>query len=433
MDSLNTPSQFSLFCSRRFFPFFLTQFLGAFNDNFFRSAMLMLITYRLADSVGLDSRILVNVAGGIFILPFFLFSAPAGQLADKYERSYLVQLLKIAEIVTAAAAILAFYIGDVYFLMVVLFLMGTQSTFFGPIKYSILPQLLRKDELIAGNGLVQMGTFLAILVGTIFGGLFILRQGGIELTSIMVFSIAAVGWLASLYIPKTIPIAPDLKVSPNIVKSTARIVANVLPYKEIVLSILCISWFWLIGITFLSQFPTYSRLVIGADEQVATLFLATFSVGIGLGSMACNSFLKGEISVRYVPWAAVGMAAACFLLYLVSQRPPLEPGAPDIGIVAFLSSWDNLAIVACLLAISFAGGLYIVPLYTMIQARTDKSRMAGVVACSNVSDSFFMVVSAVVTSVLLAMGMDIPHIFMIMSVLTLAVAIVIRKYVVNRV
>ena len=387
----------------------------------------MLVTFRLADAAELDPRILVNIAGGIFILPFFLFSAPAGQLADKYERSYLVQLLKIAEIITAAAAFLAFYIGDVYFLMLVLFLMGTQSAFFGPIKYSILPQLLHKDELIAGNGLVQMGTFVAILVGTIFGGLFILRDGGIVLSSVMVFAIAAVGWLSSLYIPKTIPISPDLKISLNIPRDTARIVADVLPYREIVLCILSISWFWMIGGTFLSQFPTYSKLIIGADEQVATLFLATFSVGIGLGSMACNGFLKGQISGRYVPWAAMGMSAASFLLYLMSQRPPLPPGAPEIGIVVFLSSWQNLAIVACLFAISFSGGLYIVPLYTIIQARTDKSRMARVVACSNVSDSFFMVLSAVATSIFLAMGMDIPHIFLAMSVLTFAVALAIRK------
>ena len=390
----------------------------------------MLVTYRLAENVGLDSRILVNIAGGIFILPFFLFSAPAGQLADKYERSYLVQLLKIAEIAVVIGAVLAFYIGNVNFLMLILFLMGTQSAFFGPVKYSILPQLLHKEELVAGNGLVQMGTFLAILTGTIFGGLFILRDGGLELTSVMVFAIAAVGWWASLYIPKTIPISPELKISLNIPRDTAKIVADVLPYREIVLCILSVSWFWLIGATFLAQFPTYAKLIIGANEQVATLFLATFSVGIGLGSMACNGFLKGEISGRYVPWAALGISLSSFLLFYMSQRPPLPLGAPEIGIIAFLGSLDNIAIVACLFAISFAGGLYIVPLYTIIQARTDKSKIAGVIACANVSDSFFMVLSAVAASVLLAIGFDIPHLFLVMSVLTLAVAAAIRKYVV---
>ena len=424
---MGTPNQFSLLRSRRFLPLFLTQFLGAFNDNFFKSALLMLITYRLADAAGYDARILVNVAGGIFILPFFLFSAPAGQLADKFERSRLIQILKIAEIAMMAGAAIGFYLGNLYFLMVILFLMGAQSTFFGPIKYSILPQHLNEDELIAGNGLIQMGTFLSILTGTILGGISILSDGGDTLVSFLIIGIAAAGWLASCAIPKTTPVNPNLKLSANIPKDTAKIVADVIPYKDVFLSVLGISWFWLVGATFLSQFPTYAKLVIGANEHVATLFLAAFSVGIGLGSMACNSFLKGEVSGRYVPWAAVAMSAASVLLYLASRRPQLPPDAVEIGIMAFLSSWQNLAVVACLLAISFAGGLYIVPLYAIIQTRTEESRMAGVIACSNVSDSLFMVLSAVGTSILLAMGLEIPHIFLIMALLTIVAALVIRK------
>ncbi|MCL1875239.1 MAG: MFS transporter [Synergistaceae bacterium] len=424
---MHTPNQFSLLRSRRFLPLFLTQFLGAFNDNFFKSAMVMLITYRLAERAGYDARILVNVAGGVFILPFFLFSAPAGQLADKYERSILVQFIKIAEIVVMAGAALGFYLENIPLLMIVLFMMGAQSTFFGPIKYSILPQHLNKDELIAGNGLIQTGTFLSILTGTIFGGLTILAKGGIHLASFLVIGIAAAGWWASRYIPKTKPVAPHLKLSANIVRGTVKIVSGVVPYRDILLSIIGISWFWLIGTTFLSQFPTYAKLILGANEQVATLFLAAFSVGIGLGSMACNSFLKGEVSGRYVPWAAVAMSVASVLLYLVSRRPALVPGAPDIGIIAFLCSWENLAVVACLMAISFAGGLYIVPLYAIIQSRTEESRMAEVIACTNISDSLFMVISAVGTSILLYIGFSIPDIFWIMAILTVVAAFVIRK------
>ena len=427
MRILHTPNQFSLLRSRRFLPLFLTQFLGAFNDNFFKSAMVMLITYRLAERAGYDARILVNVAGGVFILPFFLFSAPAGQLADKYERSILVQFIKIAEIVVMAGAALGFYLENIPLLMIVLFMMGAQSTFFGPIKYSILPQHLNKDELIAGNGLIQTGTFLSILTGTIFGGLTILAKGGIHLASFLVIGIAAAGWWASRYIPKTKPVAPHLKLSANIVRGTVKIVSGVVPYRDILLSIIGISWFWLIGTTFLSQFPTYAKLILGANEQVATLFLAAFSVGIGLGSMACNSFLKGEVSGRYVPWAAVAMSVASVLLYLVSRRPALVPGAPDIGIIAFLCSWENLAVVACLMAISFAGGLYIVPLYAIIQSRTEESRMAEVIACTNISDSLFMVISAVGTSILLYIGFSIPDIFWIMAILTVVAAFVIRK------
>ncbi|MDR1379719.1 MAG: MFS transporter [Synergistaceae bacterium] len=419
-------NQFALFRSRRFLPLFLTQFLGAFNDNFFKSAMVMLITYRLAEEAGYDSRILVNVAGGVFILPFFLFSATAGQLADKYERSFLVQLIKIAEIVVMAGAALGFYLENVYWLMVVLFLMGAQSTFFGPLKYSILPQHLSEDELIAGNGLIQMGTFLSILTGTIFGGLSILRQGGIYLVSVLVVGIATVGWWSSRHIPRTRPVAPDLKLSAHIAKDTYKIVADVLPYKDIFLSILGISWFWLVGTTFLSQFPTYAKLVIGADEQVATLFLAVFSVGIGLGSLACNGFLKGEVSGRHVPWAAVAMSVASVFLYFASRRPPLLPETPEVGLLAFLASWQNAAVLTSLFAISFSGGLYIVPLYAIIQSRTDEARMAGVIACTNITDSFFMVVSAVGTSFLLAAGFSIPQIFLVMAILTIFAAIFIR-------
>jgi len=401
---MQTQSQFLLFRSRRFMPLFMTQFLGAFNDNFYKSAMVMLVTYRLAERAGYDARILVNVAGGVFILPFFIFSASAGQIADKYERSRLVQYVKIAEIIVMAGAVLGFYLENIPLLMVILFMMGAQSTFFGPLKYSILPQHLNKDELIAGNGLIQMGTFLSILTGTIFGGLTILTETGVRSASFLVVGIAAAGWVASCFIPKTKPVDPNLKLSANVVRDTVKIVADVVPYRDIFLSVLGISWFWLIGTTFLSQFPTYAKLVLGANEQVATLFLATFSVGIGLGSMACNSFLKGEVSGRYVPWAAVAMSVASILLYLVSRRPPLLPGAPDIGILTFLSSWENFAVIACLLAISFAGGLYIVPLYAIIQSRTDESRMAGVIACTNISDSLFMVMSAVGTSIFLTLG-----------------------------
>jgi len=423
---VSTQNQFSLLRSRRFLPLFLTQFLGAFNDNFFKSAMVMLITYRLAGKAGYDARILVNVAAGVFILPFFLFSATAGQLADRYERSFLVQLIKIAEIVVMTGAALGFYLESVYLLMAVLFLMGAQSTFFGPLKYSILPQHLTEDELIAGNGLIQMGTFLSILTGTIFGGLSILSGGGAWLASFLVVGIAAAGWWASRYIPGTQPVAPDLKLSANIVRDTAKIVADVVPYRDVFLSILAISWFWLVGATFLSQFPTYARLVIGANEQVATLFLAIFSVGIGLGSMACNGLLKGEVSGRYVPWAAVAMSVASVLLYFVSRRPVLPPDATEMGIFAFLASGENLAVLACLFAISFSGGLYIVPLYAIIQSRTDEARMAGVIACTNITDSLFMVLSAVGTSVFLALGFSIPHIFLVMAVLTIVAAAVIH-------
>ncbi|WP_158612323.1 MFS transporter [Fretibacterium sp. OH1220_COT-178] len=400
---MSSKHQFALLKTRRFLPLFLTQFLGAFNDNFFKSALVMLITFRLADDAGLDPRILVNVAAGVFILPFFLFSAPASDLADRYDRSYLMRLVKLAEIAIMGAAAAGFQMQNLWVLLVVLFLMGAQSTFFSPAKFSILPQHLEEDELIAGNGLIQTGTYLAILTGTIFGGLLILAPGGLHWVGAGVVAIAAAGWWAS------------------------PLVADVYPYRDVFWAVIGISWFWLVGATFLAQFPTYAKLILGANEHVATLFLAIFSMGIGLGSMACNALLKGEVSVRYVPAAAVGMSVASTLLWLASRRPPLPPDFPVIGIGTFLLSPANLAILACLFAISFCGGLYIVPLYAAIQNLTSEDRMAGVIACTNVTDSFFMVLSAVGSSLLLAAGLQIPQIFLVMAALTVLAAFLIRR------
>ena len=425
--SASEKHQFALLRTRRFLPLFLTQFLGAFNDNFFKSALVMLITFRLAEESGLDPRILVNVAAGVFILPFFLFSAPAGDLADRYDRAYLMRCVKFAEIVIMGAAAVGFQLQNMWVLLAVLFLMGAQSTFFSPAKFSILPQHLEEDELIAGNGLIQTGTYLAILTGTISGGLLILAPGGLRWVSAGVVAVAAIGWWTSLFIPPTQPVDPYRRISVNVVRKTAALVANVYPRRDVFWSVIGISWFWLVGATFLAQFPTYARLVLGADEQVATLFLAVFSMGIGLGSMACNAVLKGEVSVRYVPAAAVGISLASALLWLVSHREPLAPGLPAIGVGAFLAVPANLAVLACLFAISFCGGLYIVPLYAAIQYLTPEDRMAGVIACSNVTDSLFMVVSAVGSGFLLTAGLEIPQIFLVMAVLTVLAAILIRK------
>ena len=424
---MQASNQFALFRSRNFMPLFLTQFLGAFNDNFFKSAMVILITYRLAEASGLDARILVTVAAGVFILPFFLFSASAGQLADKYERSRLIQLIKIAEIVIMSGAAAGFFLESIPLLMIILFLMGAQSTFFGPIKYSILPQHLKEDELIAGNALIETGTFISILTGTIFGGLFVLRSGGIPFVSILVVGIAVAGWCASWFIPKTKPIDPSLKLNKNIVEETLKIIADVKPRRDIFLAILGISWFWLVGATFLSQFPTYAKDVIGANEHVATLFLAVFSIGIGAGSLACNGLLKGEVSGKYVPWAAIGMSIGSVLLYFASARPPIIPGTPAIGVFRFLFSFQNLGVLLCLLGISFFGGLYIVPLYAIIQSRSEEAHMARVMACSNIMDSLFMVISAVGTTILLTMGVNIPDIFLVMAFFTVIAAYIVRK------
>ena len=424
---------FALFKSRKFAPLFWTMFLGAFNDNFFKSAMVILITYRLADETGVDARILATLAAGVFILPFVLLSALAGQLADKYERSGLVRKVKIAEIIVMSGAAVGFYAGSITILMIVLFLMGAQSAFFGPLKYSILPQHLEKSDLIGANALIETGTFLSILLGTILGGIFVLGGAGILIVSLLVIGIAVAGWVTSLYIPPTRVIDPFLEFRFNILKETYLLVETVRPSRDIFMPVLAISWFYFVGGTFLSQFPAYAKTVIGADEQVATLFLAVFSVGIGAGSLACNRLLKGEISGRYVPAAAIGMAISSLLLFLASIRSPLEPRAGLVTVWGFLMSFGNLAVLLCLLAISFCGGLYIVPLYALIQSRSEESMLASVTACTNVMDSLFMVISSLLVTALLAAGFSIPQIFLVAAALTIIAAWIIRGTVRDRI
>jgi acyl-[acyl-carrier-protein]-phospholipid O-acyltransferase/long-chain-fatty-acid--[acyl-carrier-protein] ligase len=400
-------------------------FLGAFNDNFFKSAMVILITYRLGDETGIDARIAVTAAAGIFILPFVLFSAIAGQMADKYERSSLVRKIKILEIAVMGGAVAGFYSGSVWLLMAILFLMGAQSALFGPLKYSILPQHLETGELIGANALIETGTFMAILLGTIFGGAFVLGEWGLVAVSLMVVGIAVLGWAASLFIPTTRVIDPFREFRFNIFGETWKLIKNVWPRRDIFLSIMAISWFYFVGTMFMSQFATYAKTVIGADETVAILFLAVFSVGIGAGSLACNGLLKGEVSGKYVPWAALGIAASSVLLYFASVRETAA-GGPLMDMWQFVRSPRNIAVLSCLLAISFFGGLYIVPLYAVIQTRSDEDKLAGVTACCNITDSAFMVVSSLAAAAMLRAGFTIPQIFLVTAALTIVASFVIR-------
>ena len=421
-----------LLFTRRFMPLFMTQFLGAFNDNFFKSALIMLITYKIGDAAGIDPRILVNAAAGVFILPFFLFASPASDLADKYDRSRLMRWVKFAEIIIMIAAAIGFYLNSLdfkiiatWFLLSVLFLMGAQSAFFSPAKYSILPQHLNPDEIIAGNGLIQMGTYLAILSGTIAGGLLVLRS--VVITGNLVVLIALLGWLSSLLIPDTKPINPNLKLDfkiKSVINKTISLWHEVTPMRDVFLSMLAISWFWLVGAVFLAQFPTYAKSVLNADESVATAFLAIFSLGIGLGSMTCDAILKGKITTRYVPFSAYGISIASVLLYLLSNNNINNNNI--INARQFFTSLSNLPIPLCLFAIAFFGGLYIVPLYAVMQTKAPESKVSGVIACSNISDSLFMAVSAVLASVLIALNFEIAQIFLLTGLLTFIIGVLIN-------
>ncbi len=424
-------SQFELLGTRRFLPLFITQFLGAFNDNLFKNALIILLTYRAAEQSGMDPRLLVTAAAAVFILPFFLFSATAGQLADKFEKSRLIRLTRLFEIPILLAGAAGLYIEDHRVLLTVLFLAGTNAAFFGPLKYSILPDHLKETELIGGNALVEAGTFIAILLGTLLGGLLILKDNGVCAVSALMVLIAIAGYLSSFKIPHTKPAQGALKINPNIVSETWNIVRHAATQKDSFLSIIGVSWFWLVGFTFLAQFPIYAKDVAGADETVVTLFLTVFSVGIAIGSLICNKLLKGEISGAYVPLGAGGMTAAIFLLWLISPAPAVHETL--IGIAGFLALPVGWLILASLLAISVFGGIYIVPLYAIMQARCDAAHRSRTVAANNIMNALFMTLGALLTMLLLKMHMDISDIFLTLGVLNIPVALIVRNVVHKRI
>jgi acyl-[acyl-carrier-protein]-phospholipid O-acyltransferase / long-chain-fatty-acid--[acyl-carrier-protein] ligase len=402
--------------SRRFLPLFVTQFLGAFNDNLFKNALVMLILFRLADAGGTDGEVLVAVAGGVFILPFFLFSATAGQLADKYDKARMIRVVKAAEIAVMALAAAGFAWARADFLIAVLFLMGVQSTFFGPMKYGILPQHLESRELVGGNALIEAATFLAILLGTIAGGLLILTEGGITIVSAAVVVVAVLGCAASLTIPVAPATAPGLRINWNFVTETRGILSHAARRRDIFLSILGISWFWLVGATFILLFPPYAKEVLRGDETVVTLFLTVFSIGIGLGSIGCDRLLKGEISARTVPFGALGMAVFSIDLYFASLGvAPAAAAEGPLGAAGFLAVAAHWRILADLLLISICGGLYIVPLYAIVQQRAEADHKARTIAANNVMNALFMVLGAAAAALLFAVGMTVTGIFLVIA------------------
>lgn len=409
----------SLLRTRRFLPLFVAQFVGVLSDNVFRSALVILVTYRLAGNAA-DAQLMATAAAGIFILPFFLFSATAGRLADRYDKALLIRLVKASEIVLVALAAIAFLRGSVSLLMGVLFLMGLHSTFLGPLKYAILPQHLRHDELIAGNALIEAGTFLAILIGTMIGGGIVLHDNGIALVLGSLAGLAVIGVAASLAIPAAPSAAPDLPVGFNIVAATGEMLRYAGSRRDLFLSILGISWFWLVGATFLSQVPAFVKEGIGGDPQVVTLLLTVFSVGIGLGSLLCNRLLKGEVSARHVPFGALGISLFGFDLWAATSA--VAPAASTLSVVDFIAAPAHWRILADLLLIAVCGGLFIVPLYALLQERSEASHRARVIAANNIMNALFMVLGAVAIGGLLAAGLSIPQLFLAIATINLAVA-----------
>lgn len=419
-------TQFDLLKTRRFLPLFITQFLGAFNDNTFKNALVILITYKIAVS-SLNAQLLVTAAAGIFILPFFLFSATAGQLADKFEKSRLMAVVKLAEVLVMVLAAFGFHSQNVPMLMLVLFLLGTQAAFFGPVKYAILPNQLAEDELIAGNGLVEAGTFLSILLGTITGGALVLLPYGEYLISVIICILAAAGFVSSLYIPNTLVRNPELKISLNFIRETYRVIQYSKERWDIYLAILGISWFWLVGAVFLAEFPIFTRDILHANENVVTYFIALFSCGIAVGSLFCNRLLRGKVHATYVPLGALGITIFTIDLYIAARHASLASYAQLLTPLQFLHSFNGWRISLDLLLAAACGGIYTVPLYAMLQANSEASHRARVIASNNVINSLFMVAAALATLVMLNLGFRVNHVFLIIGILNGLVAVFICR------
>ncbi|WP_323846943.1 MFS transporter [Microbulbifer magnicolonia] len=414
-------NQFQLLASRRFLPFFLTQFLGAFNDNVFKSALMVMIAFRLAAD---QANALNNLAAGLFILPFFLFSATAGQLADKYDKAFLIRRIKLAEIGISLVGVVALISGSNALCLTVLFLLGVQSAFFGPIKYAILPQHLRKTELVGGNALVEMATFVAILGGTIVGTILSGASdanGNSDWIGGLIIAIALAGYLVCRGIPSAPAPVPDLKIELNPYRQTAHMLREVTKTPAIFYAIVGISWFWLLGAAYLTQIPSFGKNVLGGDEPLVALLLCSFTVGVAIGSLLCERLSGGRIELGLVPLGAAGLTYGGIALSVIGGG--LAP-LGEVSLTAFWGSPGAQAFLFHLALIGVFGGLYIVPLYAMIQERTAKALRARVIAVTNIMNSLFMVVSAVLGIVFLSLlDFSIPQFFMVIALMNAAVAI----------
>ena len=417
---LQEHSQFQLLRERRFAPFFWTQFLGAGNDNIYKNALVIFVAFQAATLTALSANDLVNVAAAVFIAPFMLFSATAGQIADKFEKSRLIRFIKIFEIGIMIVGAIGFYRRDLVILFAALGLMGVHSTLFGPVK-SILPQHLRKDELIGGNGLVEMGTFVAILLGEIIGGLVIaIKPNGPLLAGTTAIAVAIVGYVVSRRIPETPAVAPSLKINWNPFTETWSNLRFAQGNRVVWLSMLGISWFWFYGATFLTQFATFTKDVLGGDEHVATLMLAVFSVGIGVGSLLCERLSGRKVELGLVPFGSIGLSLFAIDLYFASRG--LAPNSLA-GVGAFLSKPAHWHISADLVLIGMFGGFYIVPLYALIQERSEPAYRSRIIAANNILNALFMVASAGMAIGLLKAGLTIPQLFMVTGVMNAVVAL----------
>ncbi len=420
-------NQFGLLARRRFLPFFATQFLGAFNDNLYKNTLILVLAFTGAADLPFSSNALINVAALLFILPFFIFSATAGQIADKFDKAWLIRRIKLCEIGIMLLAAIAFLANSMLALFALLFLMGMQSSFFGPVKYSILPQHLHETELVGGNGLVEMGTFVAIILGLVGANLLFNGGDDYSLAALGVVCVAILGWGVSCFVPPAPPPGPanNVRINWNAFTQTRVVMRHAMHNDAVFHSILAISWFWFLGSAYLTQIPNFTRVYLHGSADVVTMVLCVFSLGIGAGSLLCERLSGHKLEIGLVPFGALGLSIFAVDLYFAV---PAQSTAEMLGVTAYLAQQGALRVLIDLLLIGVFGGLFIVPLFALVQLRTPAAQRAQVIAAVNVFNALFMVAAAVLGVVLLeGVGLSIPEFFLVLGVMNIVVALYIFR------
>jgi 1-acyl-sn-glycerol-3-phosphate acyltransferase len=418
---MSNNSQFALLKTRRFLPFFITQAGGALNDNIFKNALAVLIAFQGSQLAGLNSDQLINLSAGLFILPFFLFSAMVGQFADKYERSRQIRFIKLLEVLIMLMAALGFWLQSMPVLLLVLFLLGLQSTLFSPIKYSLLPQVLEVEELVAGNGLVEAGTFVAILFGTALGAYFIaMPHYGTSIITLLCLIVAALGYLSSRFIP-TLPASESgLIINWNPVSESWRILKSLASNRTLLNSVLGLSWFWFFGAIILVQIPSYTINVLGGAAEITAGLLLTFIIGISTGSLLCHKLSGDEIEIGLVPLGSIGMTLFAVDMEFASHVIPLGDG---VLLGQFLSTASVWRILFDMVMLGVFGGFFTVPLFAIVQHRSPPERRARVMAANSILNAAFMVLASIMAIWLLGRGYHIPDLFLLTGILNAVIAI----------
>jgi 1-acyl-sn-glycerol-3-phosphate acyltransferase len=418
---MSHPSQFSLLTQKRFAPFFWTQFLGAFNDNLFKTALLVSLTYDALSWTTMEPSLITNLIPGLFILPYVLFSATAGQIAEKVEKARLSRYVKMLEIGIMAIAGIGWMTHTLWLLIAAVVGMGIHSTLFGPVKYAYLPQNLKTEELVGGNGMIEMGTFVGILIGQILGDVLVMQQHwGLELVAAGTLFSALLGLFASYRIPLSPAPRPDLKISANFVAESFRNIAFSSKNRTVFLSMLGNSWFWFYGAVVLSQFPVFSKAYLHGDHSVFVLLLIVFSIGVGAGSLLCEKLSGGKVEIGLVPFGSIGLTVFGIDLYFACLG---YTNTATVGMAGLLAQTGAVRILADIALIGVFGGLFIVPLFALIQTRCDPAHISRTIAGMNILNALFMVVSAGMAVALLGYGFTIPQLFLITACLNALVAI----------